>query len=262
MQGVEEHRAGFGYAAADDHQVQIADRRDGGDHRRDGLGAATEGPQGDGIGGGGGLGQSLGVGSGPALFAGPGGEVRSTGDGLDAALSAARAGRSVHVDDDVPDVPGVAGASAVGRTVEHQAAADSGGHHHAEHERRALAGAAPVFTQCHAQSVAGQSHRHTGNHRAHPVDDGEATPGADVDRADGALGGTDRPGRGDAHPADLSPGGGQRVGDGALGGGPHLFGVGAARGGLPIGMQHNTIGVDESGGDLGAADIQRQGWPG
>jgi hypothetical protein len=52
MQGVEEHRAGVGHAAADDHQVQIADRRDRGDHRRDGLGTATEGSQCIGIPGG------------------------------------------------------------------------------------------------------------------------------------------------------------------------------------------------------------------
>ena len=52
--------------------------------------------------------------------------------GLDAAASAAAARRAADIDDDVTDVAGVAGAAVVGRAVEHQPAADTGGDHHAE----------------------------------------------------------------------------------------------------------------------------------
>ena len=48
-------------------------------------------------------------------------------------------------------------------------------------------------------------------------------------------------GRGDARAADLSPGRSQRVDDGALGGGPDNFGVGAVRSGLPILVQQLTF---------------------
>ena len=74
--------------------------------------------------------------------------------------------------------------------------------------------------------------------------------------ADGAVGQVDRTGRGDPDAVDRATGLGERVGDRALSGGPHLFGVVAVRGGLAGLVLQPPVGVDEPGGDLGAADVE------
>ena len=82
---------------------------------------------------------------------------------LDATTPAARARDALGVDDDVPDVAGVPGPPVVGGAVEYQPTADAGGDHHAEQEVRATACAVPPLAECHAQAVAAEPDRTTGD---------------------------------------------------------------------------------------------------
>ena len=159
---VEQQRAGFGHSSADDDEVEVAHRADRRDHRGHRRRTALEGPQRNRVTRSRGVGQFLGVGVGgriPPLVAGPLRHPRTGGDRLDATAAAARARPTVRVDDDVADVPGVARSAVIRRAVEHQSAADAGGHHHAEQELRAAARAAPPLPHRHAEAVPAQPHR-------------------------------------------------------------------------------------------------------
>ena len=148
-QRVEQQCPRLRHAAADDDAVQVAHGPDRGDHRRDRRRSAPERLQRYRVSRVGGVGQLLGVGIRrrvPAVLAGPPRHVRARRDRLHTAAATARAGCSVRLDDDVADVPGIAGAAVVGRAVEHQTPADARRHHHAEQEMGAAARAAPPLT--------------------------------------------------------------------------------------------------------------------
>ena len=121
--------------------------------------------------------------------------------------AAAAARRAVDVDDDVTDVPGVAWCGRRKRAVEHQPAADTGGDHHAEQERRALPGAAPVLAQRHAQPVTGEPPAPRAPLRRRPGRGHRSRARLDVDRADGAGGRVDQARRGDPNAGDGAVGG-------------------------------------------------------
>ncbi len=110
------------------------------------------------------------------------------------------------------DVPGVAGATVIGRAVEHQPAADPGRHHHAEKELGAAPRATPALPHRHAEPVAAQPNRRADD-RGHPVDDRKAAPLGDIDRAYCPRRHVDRPGRRDADTAHRTACRRQRLGD-------------------------------------------------
>ena len=122
---VEEQASGVGDASPDDDEVQVADRADRGDHRRERGGPPAKCPLRQRIPArrrGGQLPSAGGGRRGPTVGPRPAHHRRSGRDGLDAAAATAHAGRTVVFDHHVPDVTGIAGAADVGNAVEHQSA--------------------------------------------------------------------------------------------------------------------------------------------
>ena len=112
---------------------------------------------------------------------------------------------AVGIDDDVPDVAGVAGTAVQRRAVEHQSAAHPGRDHHAQHGSRAAPGAVPVFPERHADAVAAEPDRHPRHRGGHPVAQRETAPAGMLIGLTVPASHVDGPRRADARPASTAP---------------------------------------------------------
>ncbi len=104
-----------------------------------------------------------------------------------------------------------------------------------------------------------ESHRHTGHRGRNPVAQRKPLPGGDIDWADGSGSSVDGTRATDADRADRAVGDPGRVGDHAIEYAPDVLGVLIFGRRLNPGVDQLARRVDESDGDLGAADIEGQG---
>ena len=211
---------------------------------------------------GGRFGKGSGVGAGwrsPAVGHRPPRHPRAGRDRLDAAVATAGAWLPVEFDDDVADVTGIAGPPLIRHPIEHQPTAHAGGNDHAEQEADTAGGTTPVLAERHAHAVAGQPHRHVRYCGGDPVAQRKAAPAGDVYRGNAPGGQVDGARAGDAYRADRPLGDLDRVGDHLVDHTPNLFRPLILRCGPGGGMNQVAGRVDESDGDLGAADVEGQG---
>src|SRR5215211_5514100 len=208
LEGLPEGRAGLGEAADDGGHLEVEQAGAGGDRRAHGPTGPGHVAQGDGVPGGGGgqrdpVGDHPGPGA-PALVQGPTGRVGPGRDRLQAAAAAAGADRPVELDHDMAHVAGVAAGSVVEAAVKDEAAADPGGHGHAEQVGGAGPGALPVLAHREPDGVVVDEHAVAGELLGQALAEWEAAPGGHVERGDLARGPDHRPGGGHADAAEVA----------------------------------------------------------
>src|SRR5262249_46345072 len=134
---------------------------------------------------------------------------------LHTAVGAAAAWRTPRPDDDVADVPGVAGEPVDQPAIQNQAAADAGGDDHAQHVVGAVAGPAPALADGERLGVVVDDARQRETFDQ-AVGEREVAPGGDVDWADDAFGVAHGSAAPDADAPHASSGGRQDAAAGRL----------------------------------------------
>jgi hypothetical protein len=196
----------------------------------------------------------------PALVLRPRCERRAARDPLEASARAAAAHlRVVRVDNDVPDVAGVAGGTLDDPAVQDQPAAHAGRHDHAHHVVLAPAGPAPVLGGHQADCVVVHPDRDAAELFLQPGAQRERAPGGHVQRRYDPGRPVHRAAAPDADAGQRSgswpPGFVEYPADQGFQGAPHLLAVQFARGRNLRPGDHPAAGLDHGGGQLGATDV-------
>lgn len=182
------------------------------------------------------------------------------GVGFPATQIATSAARAVQGQRDVPELGGVAIGAAHQASVDHRAAADTGGDGEVDEVALPLAGAEDVLAEGGGIAVVVDPSREVAEGLAEFAFDRVTGPTREIRGAiDAAAGRVERSGRGDAE--------GQQIrrlklelDEELLGGGRHAL-DGLSRAGLGMGLdatrtEHGTILGDHAEGELGAAEIE------
>src|SRR6266511_909948 len=257
---------GLGEAADDGGDLEVQQAGAGGDGDAGGPAGPCQVVGGDRVAGGGGGGEGDAVGGDAGRWTPAGGQgvadgVGARGDRLDTASAAARARRPVGLDDDVAEVAAVAAGAGGEVAVEDQAAADAGGDGDAEQVAGAGAGAFPVLADGQADGVVVDQHPLGGELLGQPFAQWEVAPRRDVQGGDVAGRPDHGAAGGDADAVQVAgegvgpAQGGGRAGDQGL---VDRLGVGGGGCGDAAASEDPAGVVDHGGGELGAADVQRQ----
>ncbi len=236
--GVEERLAeAEGDRAADHRQAQVADRRERGQRPpHEEPGALDDGQRG-------------------ALWRPPGLllDRRSAAVGLQAAAAAAVARATLGLDDDVPEVAGVAQPSVEQPSAAHQPAADTRAHHDPDEVAHAHRGTAPGLAERERLGVVVDDHGELGE-LLHLGGQREALPGGDVQWRDLATVGIHRAPATHAAADRVVRCRGEHPQHEARQRRPHV----ARRRGDAIAHEHRARLVDDPGRQLRAADVDRE----